>query len=65
MALDSHLSVIVNAPSGLIIDTADDESGQIVFSVEETGESHLDTVTITEGQRRWMYKSKVFIFTTR
>ncbi|XP_051741003.1 transmembrane emp24 domain-containing protein 6-like [Ctenopharyngodon idella] len=36
VALDRHLSVIVNAPSGLIIGTADDESGQIVFSVEET-----------------------------
>ncbi|XP_051740947.1 transmembrane emp24 domain-containing protein 6-like, partial [Ctenopharyngodon idella] len=36
VALDRHLSVIVNAPSGLIIGTADDESAQIVFSVEET-----------------------------
>ncbi|KAK9952753.1 hypothetical protein ABG768_018560, partial [Culter alburnus] len=35
VALDRHLSVIINAPSGLIIGTADD--CQIVFSVEETG----------------------------
>jgi len=49
VALDRHLSVIVNAPSGLIIGTADDESGQFVFSVEETGESHLDTCFSTSA----------------
>ncbi len=39
VALDRHLSVIVNAPSGLINDTVDDASGQIAFSVKETGKS--------------------------
>jgi len=43
VALDSHLSVIVNAPSGLIVGKVDDASGQIGLSVEETGESHLHT----------------------
>ncbi|XP_067236047.1 transmembrane emp24 domain-containing protein 6 isoform X2 [Chanodichthys erythropterus] len=37
VSLDRHLSVTVNAPSGLIVGTADDASGQIAFSVEETG----------------------------
>ncbi|TRY85822.1 hypothetical protein DNTS_011867 [Danionella cerebrum] len=38
VALGSDLSVIVNAPSGLIVGRADDASGQISFSVQETGE---------------------------
>ncbi|KTF87732.1 hypothetical protein cypCar_00046815, partial [Cyprinus carpio] len=37
VALDRHLSVTVNAPSGLIVGTVDDASGQIAFSVQETG----------------------------
>ncbi|XP_026059162.1 transmembrane emp24 domain-containing protein 6-like [Carassius auratus] len=37
VALDRHLSVTVNAPSGLIVGTVDDASGQIAFSVKETG----------------------------
>lgn len=41
VAIDRHLSVTVNAPSGLIVGKADDASGQIGFSVEETGKSHL------------------------
>ncbi|XP_056308001.1 transmembrane emp24 domain-containing protein 6 [Danio aesculapii] len=37
VALDRHLSVMVNAPSGLIVGKVDDASGQISFSVKETG----------------------------
>uniref|UniRef100_A0A8C1YW82 Transmembrane p24 trafficking protein 6 n=1 Tax=Cyprinus carpio TaxID=7962 RepID=A0A8C1YW82_CYPCA len=37
VALDRHLSVTVNAPSGLIVGKVDDASGQIAFSVKETG----------------------------
>ncbi len=44
VALDRHLSVIVNAPSGLIVDTVDDASGQIGFSVKETGKSLLESL---------------------
>lgn len=39
VALDRHLSVMINAPSSLIVGRADDASGQITFNVEETGES--------------------------
>lgn len=39
VALDRHLSVMINAPSSLIVGRADDASGQIVFNVEETGKS--------------------------
>lgn len=52
VALDRHLSVTVNAPSGLIVGRADDASGQIVFSVEETGESHLDMCFSTFAARK-------------
>lgn len=34
---DRHLSVNVNAPSGLMVSTVDDVKGQINFEVEETG----------------------------
>ncbi|XP_056596080.1 transmembrane emp24 domain-containing protein 6 [Triplophysa dalaica] len=37
VALDRHLSVMINAPSSLIVGRADDASGQITFNVEETG----------------------------
>ncbi|KAA0724167.1 Transmembrane emp24 domain-containing protein 6 p24 family protein gamma-5 [Triplophysa tibetana] len=37
VALDRHLSVLINAPSSLIVGRADDASGQITFNVEETG----------------------------
>ncbi|XP_055048704.2 transmembrane emp24 domain-containing protein 6 [Misgurnus anguillicaudatus] len=37
VALDRHLSVMVNAPSSLIVGKADDASGQIAFNAEETG----------------------------
>ncbi|XP_042610248.1 transmembrane emp24 domain-containing protein 6-like [Cyprinus carpio] len=37
VALDRHLSVTVNAPSGLIVGKIDNSSGQIAFSVKETG----------------------------
>uniref|UniRef100_A0A671RTP5 Transmembrane emp24 domain-containing protein 6-like n=1 Tax=Sinocyclocheilus anshuiensis TaxID=1608454 RepID=A0A671RTP5_9TELE len=37
VALDRHLSVTVNAPSGLIVGKVDDASGQIAFNVKETG----------------------------
>ncbi|KAI7811663.1 putative transmembrane emp24 domain-containing protein 6-like [Triplophysa rosa] len=37
VALDRHLSVMINAPSSLIVGRADDASGQIAFNVEETG----------------------------
>ncbi len=42
VALDRHLSVTVNAPSGLIVRQVDDASGQIAFSVKETGKSLLE-----------------------
>lgn len=42
VALDRHLSVTVNAPSGLIVGQVDDASGQIAFSVKETGKSLLE-----------------------
>lgn len=34
---DRHLSVSVNAPSGLLLSTVDDATGQINFEAEETG----------------------------
>uniref|UniRef100_H2UZA1 Transmembrane p24 trafficking protein 6 n=1 Tax=Takifugu rubripes TaxID=31033 RepID=H2UZA1_TAKRU len=34
---DRHLSVTVNAPSGLLLSTVDDSRGQISFEAEETG----------------------------
>ncbi|XP_039989346.1 uncharacterized protein LOC120793387 isoform X3 [Xiphias gladius] len=34
---DRHLSVTVNAPSGLLVSTVDDAKGQIDFEAEETG----------------------------
>ncbi|XP_071316503.1 transmembrane emp24 domain-containing protein 6 [Trachinotus anak] len=34
---DRHLSVTVNAPSGLLVSTVDDATGQINFEAEETG----------------------------
>ncbi|XP_026167158.1 transmembrane emp24 domain-containing protein 6-like [Mastacembelus armatus] len=34
---DRHLSVSVNAPSGLLVSTVDDAKGQINFEAEETG----------------------------
>ncbi|XP_034033200.1 transmembrane emp24 domain-containing protein 6 [Thalassophryne amazonica] len=34
---DRHLSVSVNAPSGLLLSTVDDSKGQINFKVTETG----------------------------
>uniref|UniRef100_A0A673GZ86 Transmembrane emp24 domain-containing protein 6-like n=1 Tax=Sinocyclocheilus rhinocerous TaxID=307959 RepID=A0A673GZ86_9TELE len=37
VALDRHLSVTVNALSGLIVSKVDDASGQIAFNVKETG----------------------------
>uniref|UniRef100_A0A8C1QB25 Transmembrane p24 trafficking protein 6 n=1 Tax=Cyprinus carpio TaxID=7962 RepID=A0A8C1QB25_CYPCA len=37
VALNRHLSVTVNAPSGLIVGKIDNSSGQIAFSVKETG----------------------------
>ncbi|XP_043084704.1 transmembrane emp24 domain-containing protein 6 [Puntigrus tetrazona] len=37
VALDRHLSVTVNAPSGLIVGQVDDASGQVALSVKETG----------------------------
>ncbi|XP_056272121.1 transmembrane emp24 domain-containing protein 6 [Pseudoliparis swirei] len=37
VAHDRHLSVTVNAPSGLMVSTADDPKGQINFEAEETG----------------------------
>ncbi|TNN52143.1 Transmembrane emp24 domain-containing protein 6 [Liparis tanakae] len=33
---ERHLSVTVNAPSGLMVSTADDPKGQINFEAEET-----------------------------
>ncbi len=42
VALDRHLSVTVNAPSGLIVGQVDDASGQIALSVKETGKSLLE-----------------------
>ncbi len=54
VALDRHLSVIVNAPSGLIVGQVDDASDQIAFSVKETGKSLLETqlLTSTPNQQR-------------
>ncbi|XP_066504526.1 transmembrane emp24 domain-containing protein 6-like [Hoplias malabaricus] len=37
VANDRHLSVIVNAPSGLVVGSVDDAKGQIAFNAEETG----------------------------
>lgn len=37
VANDRHLSVSVNAPSGLLVSTVDDAKGQINFLAEETG----------------------------
>ena len=37
VANDRHLSVSVNAPSGLLVSTVDDAKGQINFEAEETG----------------------------
>ncbi|XP_051975755.1 transmembrane emp24 domain-containing protein 6 [Xyrauchen texanus] len=37
VALERHLSVMVNAPSSLMVGKADDANGQIAFNVEETG----------------------------
>lgn len=34
---DRHLSVTVNAPGGLLLDTVDDSQGQIRFETKETG----------------------------
>lgn len=34
---DRHLSVSVNAPSGLLMSTVDDAKGQITFEAKETG----------------------------
>lgn len=34
---DRHLSVTVNAPSGLLVSNVDDPKGQISFEVKETG----------------------------
>lgn len=36
---DRHLSVSVNAPSGLLVSTVDDAKGQINFEAEETGDA--------------------------
>lgn len=37
VGLDRHLSVSVNAPSGLLLSTVDDSRGQISFQAQETG----------------------------
>ncbi|KAK2867533.1 hypothetical protein Q8A67_025650 [Cirrhinus molitorella] len=37
VALDRHLSVTVNAPSGLIVGKVDNARGQIAFNAKETG----------------------------
>lgn len=42
VALDRHLSVMINAPSSLIVGRADDASGQITFNVEETGQCNYN-----------------------
>lgn len=39
---DRHLSVNVNAPSGLLLSTVDDSRGQISFQAQETGEVKRD-----------------------
>lgn len=36
---DNHLSVNVNAPSGLLLSTVDDSRGQISFQAQETGDT--------------------------
>lgn len=36
---DRHLSVSVNAPSGLLLSTVDDSRGQISFQAQETGDT--------------------------
>lgn len=41
VGVDRHLSVIVNAPSGLIVGSVDDATGEIAFSAKETGEWEL------------------------
>lgn len=38
MGVGRHLSVIVNAPSGLIVGSVDETSGEIAFNAKETGE---------------------------
>ncbi|XP_007234393.2 transmembrane emp24 domain-containing protein 6 [Astyanax mexicanus] len=37
VAVDRHLSVIVNAPSGLVVGSVDDARGEIAFTTKETG----------------------------
>ncbi|GAA6093081.1 transmembrane emp24 domain-containing protein 6-like [Tachysurus ichikawai] len=37
MGVDRHLSVTVNAPSGLIVGSLDDATGEIAFGAKETG----------------------------
>ncbi|TSK28098.1 Transmembrane emp24 domain-containing protein 6 [Bagarius yarrelli] len=37
ISVDRHLSVIINAPSGLIVGSVDDVTGEIAFNAEETG----------------------------
>uniref|UniRef100_A0A9J8BH09 GOLD domain-containing protein n=1 Tax=Cyprinus carpio carpio TaxID=630221 RepID=A0A9J8BH09_CYPCA len=60
VALDRHLSVTVNAPSGLIVGKVDDASGQIAFSVKETGSMQvfLNFGVYYEGQKEEEKKKK-------
>lgn len=58
VALDRHLSVTVNAPSGLIVGKVDDATGQIAFNVKETGESLLDKrFSISNAMNRFVFLS--------
>lgn len=36
---DRHLSVSVNAPTGVLLSTVDDSRGQIDFRAQETGDT--------------------------
>lgn len=38
MGVDRHLSVTINAPSGLIVGSEDDARGELAFNAKETGE---------------------------
>ncbi|XP_016114140.1 transmembrane emp24 domain-containing protein 6-like [Sinocyclocheilus grahami] len=48
VALDRHLSVTVNAPSGLIVGQVDDASGQIAFNVKETVVEHSAAIKLPQ-----------------